>query len=101
MDAEERRAYARNKTSTMIDELPESFDSLEALGEFWDSHSTADYEKWMEPVEMEFDLAPSKIYLAVAKNLLGPIRQVAKQQGVSTETVVNLWLQEKLAELAP
>lgn len=89
-----------NNLTTTIDHLPEHFDSLEALGAFWDTHSTADYEEWMESIEMEFEFSPGKTYLAVAQNLLKPLRAVAKQQGVSTETVVNLWLQEKLAELA-
>ena len=26
------------------EEIPESFDSLEEAGEFWDTHSAADYE---------------------------------------------------------
>ena len=43
-----------NKAPTVVDELPVQFDSLESLGEFWDTHSTADYEEWMEPVAMEF-----------------------------------------------
>lgn len=87
-----------SKSAQLIDELPEHFDSLEALGEFWDTHSTAEYEKYMQPVEMDFIFSSSKTYLAVAQNLLEPLREVAKKQGVSTETIVNLWLQEKLAE---
>jgi hypothetical protein len=88
-----------SKTLPKVGELPESFDSLEALGEFWDTHSTADYEEFMEPVEMEIELGTSKFYLPIAKNLLEQIRAYAKRHGVSTETLVNLWLQEKLAAL--
>ena len=78
------------------DVLPENFSTLEEFSEFWDTHSTADYEEAMEPVEVEINLASSKIYCPVAKDLLLQIRQQARQQGVSTETLINLWLQEKL-----
>jgi hypothetical protein len=82
-----------------IDPLPEEFRSYEEAAEFWefwDTHSTADYEEVMEPVEVEIDLASSKIYCPVAKDLLVQVRQRAREQGVSTETLINLWLQEKL-----
>ncbi|MBN1508496.1 MAG: hypothetical protein JW955_16725 [Sedimentisphaerales bacterium] len=78
------------------DVLPESFETLEELSDFWDTHSTADYEEDMEPVEVEVDLSSSKVYCPVAKDLLRQVRRQARQQGVSTETLINLWLQEKL-----
>jgi hypothetical protein len=78
------------------DALPESFKTLEELSEFWDTHSTADYEEEMEPVEAEIDLSSSKVYCPVAKDLLRQVRDPARHQGVSTETLINLWLQEKL-----
>jgi hypothetical protein len=78
------------------DVLPENFATLQEFSEFWDTHSTAAYEETMEPAEVEIDLASSKIYCPVAKDLLLPICQQARKQGVSTETLINLWLQEKL-----
>jgi hypothetical protein len=78
------------------DVLPENFNTLEEFSEFWDTHSTADYEEIMEPVEVEIDLSSSKVYCPVAKDLLLQVRRQARAQGVSTETLINLWLQEKL-----
>lgn len=86
----------RDKGSATRDILPENFSTLEELWEFWDTHSSADYEDDMEPVEVEIDLSSSKVYCPVAKDLLRQVRQQARQQGVSTETLINLWLQEKL-----
>jgi hypothetical protein len=85
----------QDKESAHKDVLPESFTTLEELSDFWDTHSTADYEEVMEPVEVEIDLSSSKIYCPVAKDLLRQVRAQARQQGVSTETLINLWLQEK------
>lgn len=86
----------QDKESARRDVLPESFNTLEELSDFWDTHSTADYEEVMEPVEAEIDLSSSKVYCPVAKDLLRQVRRQARQQGVSTETLINLWLQEKL-----
>jgi hypothetical protein len=77
--------------------LPENFDSLEEFWGFWDTHSSADYEDLMETVEVEIELTSSKMYCAIAKDLLSEVRTQARQQGVSTETLINLWLQEKLS----
>ena len=76
--------------------LPENFHTLDELWGFWDTHSSADYEDAMEPVEVEIELASSKVYCPVAKDVLRQVRAQARQQGVSTETLVNLWLQERL-----
>ena len=35
-----------------IDPLPEAFSSEEEAGEFWDIHSTVDYEEYLEPVDI-------------------------------------------------
>lgn len=86
-----------SKVTTQVDTLPDNFDSIEAFWEFWDTHSTADYEDLMQPVDVEINIQSDSVYLAVAKDLLDQLRAHARQQGVSTETLVNLWLQEKLA----
>ena len=82
------------KQSSQQDPLPENFGSLE---EFWDTHSTSDYEDFMEDVDVSIDIHTSKVYCAVAKDLLTQLQIHARQQGVSTETLINLWLREKVA----
>jgi len=76
------------------------FDSLEELWEFWDTDSTVDYEDVMEDIDVQIDLDSSKTYYAVAKDLIPILRTRARQQGVSTETLVNLLLQDKVTEAA-
>lgn len=80
------------------DPLPEDFQALEEFWAFWDTHSTADYEDMMEEVDIQVDLHSSKTYCAVAKDVIAQVRAQARRQGVSTETLLNLWLQEKAAE---
>ena len=86
----------QDKKRVPKDVLPEDFATIEAFWSFWDTHSSADYEDVVESVEVEIDLSSSKTYCPVAKDLLREVRSRARQQGVSTETLVNLWLQERI-----
>jgi len=38
------------------DKIPDHFTSAEEAGEFWDTHSAADYLDEMEEEEIEFDI---------------------------------------------
>jgi predicted DNA binding CopG/RHH family protein len=82
------------------DPLPEQFDSAEEAGEFWDTHSGADYEEYMQEAHFEIDLKQHSTEVRVSDQLLRDVRRIARQQGVATETLVNLWLQEKVAAKA-
>ena len=75
------------------DPLPEEFNSLEEAAEFWDTHDSADYEDLMEEVTFDINL-PSKQTrtYAIAKDLADRLHSVAQQQGISTQTLINLWL---------
>ena len=89
-----------NNTEIKKDILPENFNTLEEFDAFWDTHSSADYEEFMEPVHIEIDLSSRKVYYCpIAKDLLDQMRPHARQQGISTETLINLWLQEKITSL--
>ena len=79
------------------DPLPDEFQSLEEAGEFWDTHSSADYEQYMQPAEFEVDLKRRSTEVRISDELLRGVRKIARKQGLATETLVNLWLQEKVA----
>lgn len=79
------------------DPLPVSFDSIEELDAFWSTHSSADYEDEMEPIDVEVELSPSRTYCAIEPEILNRLRARARNHGLSTEQLVNRWLEEKLA----
>ena len=79
------------------DPFPEGFNTLEEFWVFWDAHSAADYEDVMKDIDAHVDIHSSKVYCGVAKDVLTQVREQARRQGVSTETLINLWLQEKAA----
>ena len=72
--------------------------SYREIGEFWDTHDLADYWEQTEPVEFEVDIQSEVRYCALESNLAARIAEIAWQRGVSVETLLNLWVQEKLEE---
>jgi len=72
--------------------------SYKEIGEFWDTHDLADYWDKTKSVEFEIDVQSEVTYYAVDKDLSAKIRAIAKQHGVSPDTLLNLWVQEKLQE---
>lgn len=74
--------------------------SYHEMGEFWDTHDTTDYEDQTYEVEFEVDLKSEVTYLPLEKSLSARMRALAKQRGVSPETLLNLWVQEHLQKEA-
>ncbi|MCA9969784.1 MAG: hypothetical protein KC425_06195 [Anaerolineales bacterium] len=77
------------------DPMPDNTSDIEKIIAFWDTHSTADYEDEMEDVEFEIDLQEELFVVRLVPELADVIARSAKARGVSTETLVNLWLAER------
>jgi len=76
------------------DPIPENFSSSEEAAEFWDTHSVADYwDQTREVKGVKIDLV--RRHFRVDAKLARKIDEIARQRGISAETLVNLWLQEK------
>ena len=79
--------------------IPE-FSSYEEMADFWDSHSLADYWDETEPVEFEIDSNARRRYLvALDRELLTRAQRIALSRGLSTESLVNLLLEQRLTQL--
>ncbi|MGC8856514.1 MAG: CopG family antitoxin [Anaerolineae bacterium] len=68
--------------------------SLEKMGEFWDTHDFTEFDDIHAP-DVEFHVT---VAIPVEPDLLSDIEILAHQRGISVETLVNLWLKEKLIE---
>lgn len=67
--------------------------SYKKIGDYWDSH---DLTEGAEEAEFEVDLKSDVFYYPVETSLSSKIHLIAEEKGVSTKTLVNLWLQEKV-----
>ena len=67
--------------------------TLEDMGAFWDTHDFAEFDT--DAPDVDFSIAHS---VRLEADLLASVEQQAQLRGVSVETLVNLWIQQKLAE---
>jgi len=72
--------------------------SHEEISEFWDTHDLADNWGETRAAEFEVEIQSQLTYYAVDSRLSANIQTFAKRRGVSPDTLLNLWLQEKLQE---
>jgi len=77
-----------------ITSIPQNM-TIEEASEFWDAHSIADYPS--HKLELEYAADERITFVAIARDLLNKVKEQAKNSGVSVETLVNLWIQEKIA----
>ncbi len=75
----------RRQTSISKAETPEE------IGEFWDSHSLADY--WDETEEVEFNIRATRRHrITIDPELYDKITSRSRRRGILPETLINLWL---------
>ncbi len=74
--------------------------SYKEIGEFWDSHDLAEYWDETQDVEFEVGIESEVTYYAIGKALSEQLQSLARKEGVSADTLVNLWVQEKLQQQA-
>ncbi len=76
------------------------FKGYEEAAEFWETHSLADYWEQTEPATFEVSPQLQRRFLVpVDRDLIGRAQKVARTRGVSTESLVNLLLEQRLQEL--
>ena len=78
-----------NKLSTIS-----KADILEKMGEFWDTHDFTDFDDPRVP-DVEFEVSCA---VPIELELFSLVEKQAKLRGIRIETLVNLWLQQKLDE---
>lgn len=80
-------------------QIPE-MKSYTETAEFWDTHSLADYWDQTEPAEFEISPDARRRYLvAVDPDLLSRVKRIAHTRGITTESLINLLLEQRLHEI--
>jgi hypothetical protein len=65
------------------------------IGEYWDEHDLGDVWEETKPIEIEVAIRSEKRYYPIERSLSEKLNELARVQGVSPETLINLWVQEK------
>lgn len=69
--------------------------SYKDIGEYWDSHDLSEVTSELQNVDFDIDLESDVHYYALEDSLSSKVSLIARKRGVSAETLVNLWLQER------
>ena len=69
-------------------------DSLKKMGTFRDTHGFTDFDNLDVP-DVEFAITCA---VPIELDLLSSVEKQARRRGVKVDTLVNLWLQQKLVE---
>jgi hypothetical protein len=86
------------RKSKKINPIPETFENLEEASRFWDTHDAGDYEEYLRPVDETLEVShelPQAVLLE--RSLSERLKKVARKKGISLETLVNLWLEERVS----
>ena len=73
-------------------------ETIEEIADFWDTHSLADY--WEQTEEAEFEIrAKRRRRVTLAPEVYEKLKIQAHIEGVLPETLINLWLAERLEKV--
>ena len=71
--------------------------TLKEIGDFWDEHSLADF--WDQTHEVEFEVkAKRRRRVTLEPDVYQRIEEEARARGIAPETLVNVWLVERLQQ---
>lgn len=80
-----------------IDPLPDSFESEEAAGEFWDTHSLMDYEEHLEAADdVTFEISERVFEVQVAEDVFKKLQEQAASLHQPMPKVVDEILRKEL-----
>jgi len=83
-------------TERKKDEIPESFSSHEAAGEFWDGHDSTDYLEHMTAVEVDARLEQRHFEIEVDEDIIIALEKRAQSQDVPASKLANDLLRKQL-----
>ncbi len=72
------------------------FQTYEEAADWFDTHDMADYEEHLKPVDFHFDLRKNRHWVELDGELAKYLRELAREQHVSTRVLVNELLKEKI-----
>ena len=73
--------------------------TIEAMAEFWDTHDTADYWEQFEEVEIGVTMKP-RHRVVIEDETYVRVAEESRRRGMQPETLINLWVAERLHGLA-
>ncbi len=73
-------------------------ESYRAIGEYWDRHDLSEVWDDTQAVDLEVGAISQRHFFPLEQALSNKVHRLARTQGVSAETLLNLWVQEQVAK---
>ena len=74
-----------------------TFESTQQLVEFFEENDMGEYEDELPAVYFQVDLRESSHLVEVDDDVAERIAEISKQEHVSSDSLINTWLREKLS----
>jgi hypothetical protein len=72
--------------------------SYKEIGDFWDTHDLSGFWDQTKRVDFDVNIESEITYYSLDKRLAKEVQSIAEKRGVSADTLINLWVQEKIQE---
>ena len=72
--------------------------SYREIGDFWDTHDLSDFWDQTKRVDFDVNIESEITYYSLDMRLAKEVQSIAQKRGVSADTLINLWVQEKIQE---
>jgi len=92
MTKKERKLYAKSKSTKAS-----SRRSISELIEWFDNNDTADYLEKMPEVEFDIDIKRRRHLVELEPELAAGVSKIAKAKKVSSKSLINSWVREKIS----
>jgi CopG antitoxin of type II toxin-antitoxin system len=76
------------------------FDSLDKLVQYFDAHDMGDHWRDLSEANFDIDIKSRRHVFALDEDLAERVTQIARTKRVSSRTLINKWLREKVSEHA-
>ena len=81
-----------------VSRIPE-FSSIAEEAEFWDTHDITDFLDELSPVKIEYAGSISdSLVVTLDRGEQVALNQLAEEQGISSASLVHLWIKEHLSK---
>ncbi len=84
-------------TDKTVDPLPDSFETEEQAGEFWDTHSLMDYQEHLEATDDTIEISERVFEVRVAEDVFKKLQQQATSLHLPVPKIVDRILRKELA----
>lgn len=89
----------KNNEHKVCEPLPEAFESEDEAGEFWDTHSTADYKEYLEPVDAVIDIKQRRFEIEIDRETFIALNTYARKVNIPVKSLASSIIRKNIASL--